>query len=483
MKRWMLVVVPLKDSLISFRFNKNLIKYFCFLALFSVFYLTLNTKVGAENYKSIQTNQKIKQLDLHLNDASSVCVIDLESNKDIFIHKAEQLLAPASTLKLVTSVASLYYLGSSFTFKTGAYLLPSKTDSKIIGIKGGGDPEFTTEQAFLFARKIKLSGIKNIKNLVLDTSALTDADMPQGDRAYEAGSSALSFNFNSTGIQICPGSDAENSLAIVGPLIWEDPIKIVSDVKTIRGNEVDLNLSRIDSNKIKVSGTIGAESNCVERYLSNKSPITSLGFFLKQVLEEMGLGTDITVSYAVIPGSAQELFEFESKPLSTLLIGLNHFSTNVSAQQILSAIGMKSDGSLSNANGIEKLTQFLAKLGFRDSVVEDGSGLSRNNRISTKAITAVLSYAWKEPEIRAFLEASLSILGESGTLKHRSGPKGDYQVFAKSGTLDGVSALAGYLHLKSGRTYAFSIIQNSVVDLDKAHKLEEMILKRLAEDS
>jgi D-alanyl-D-alanine carboxypeptidase/D-alanyl-D-alanine-endopeptidase (penicillin-binding protein 4) len=427
----------------------------------------------------VKYNFESSSISSGLGDSSSVSFLDLQSGKEVFSFKAEQALAPASTLKLLTSVAALKDLGESFSFKTGVFLLPSSSSRVFLGIKGGGDPELTTEQIYLLVRKIKLLGIRNISELVLDASALQDPSDVQGQRAYQAGSTALSFNFNSVGFQICSGIEKRVSKATVLPLIWEDPVKVVSEVSVVPGSEARISLSFSNPGLVKAAGSIGQDSPCVIRYLSNQNVNSSLGNFLRDRLEEEGLGNDIVVSSAIIPSSANNLFEFESKSLSQLLIGLNHFSTNVSAEQILAAIGSAGEPyQLSRARGLEYIRRFMTGLGFKDCNIEDGSGLSRNNRLSSSAITSVLRFAWNNSEIRPFLEVSLPILGQSGTLKKRLTPKGDYHVFAKSGTLDGVSALAGYLHVATGKSYAFSIIQNNVAEIEGAHRMEETIIQK-----
>ena len=418
-----------------------------------------------------------------LGRLSGISVLDLDSNSEVFSYKSDQLLVPASTLKLVTSIAALQDLGASYTFKTKAFLIANKDSRPGIGIEGGADPEFTTEQVYLFARKLKLSGIKNIRNIVLDSSALKDPISTQGERAYEAGSSALSFNFNSIGFQICPSLNPNRSLSIIEPLLWEDSISVSNNLRTIAGANSQIKLTFIEPTVVNVSGFIGTDSKCVEKYLSNPDPIRSLGYFFKKLLEDMSLGTNIEVSVGIIPNAAEKIFEFDSKQLSNLLVGLNHYSTNVSAEQILAAIGtLPGSKYLSRANGIRRLRELLSSLGSANSVIEDGSGLSPNNRISAHSLSSLLSFAWKKSDIRPYLESSLSILGQTGTLKFRTPIKGNYRVLAKSGTLDGVSSLAGYLYLKSGRTYAFSIIQNEIAELESAHRAEERLLQIFAEN-
>jgi len=470
MKKWMLAVAPPGS-------RSGL--------LFTAVFLGLLFFIG-QQICFAQKNSSTDAFAAGLGKKSGLSVIDLSSGKEIYAFQSERLLAPASTLKLVTSIVALKNLGAEFKFKTGVYSLQAKKNEVTVGIKGGGDPELTTEQAYLIARKIKLSGLKNITKLLLDNSALKDPSLIQGERAYEAASSALSFNFNSTGVQICPSRDNLKGKAVILPLIWEGLVEVEGEVKQVRGEESNLSLSWVSPKLIKVSGYIGAESSCQIRYLSNQDSSHSFANFIGNALEDLGIASGISTSKGIIPENLPKLFEFESKPLSQLLVGLNHFSTNVSAEQILAAIGSFGEtGDLSRSRGLKELNQFIAELGFKDHQIVDGSGLSRKNQLSAKSLSSALSFAWRRPEIGSYVQVSLPVLGQSGTLKRRNNPKGDYQVFAKSGTLDGVSTLAGYLHLCpsatfSCKSYAFSIIQNDIAEISSAHRIEEMILEEVA---
>lgn len=409
-----------------------------------------------------------------LGSKSGLSVVDLESGKEIVSVESERALSPASTLKLITSIVALDTLTPWYTFSTQVFRFPGKEAA--IGIRGGGDPELTTERAYLLAREIRLQNISDLKKVVLDSTALQDPSSRRGERAYESASSALSFNFNSFGLQICPTRKGTN--AAVRSLVWEDNRKVSGHVDTVAGFASEVSMTQGDADEVRVGGSIGEAARCVTRYLSNPNPLHSFGRYFGASLEQLGAGDKIRVEEGRIPPDATTLLNFESKPLSELIAGLNHYSTNVSAEQLVAAIGANSDR-LNRRQGLIVLNNFVKQLGYSAQIF-DASGLSAENRLSPRALTSALFYAWKRPRIRPYLEASLPVLGETGTLRKRTAPLEAYQVFAKSGTLSGVSTLAGYLHLSNGRTYGFSIMQNDVVELARAHDIEEKILENLA---
>lgn len=420
-----------------------------------------------------RVDSKALNLNSLLGPSGSIAVIDLTNGKEIVSWNSEKTLMPASTMKIVTSVAALDRLGPNYTFKTRFYLR-----GNTLMVKGGADPQLTTERVYLIARSLKLLGLRDIRTLILDSSALKDPVVTSGIRAYEAGSSALAFNFNSLGLRICPGP-THGAKAVVQPLLWEDSIKFASDVTTSRlaGAEVAVNLAA--DNKVELSGRIENDSACITRYVSHPDGEKSFGNFLAEQLHNFSIGSDISVKSGEVPPGSKEVLEFESPPLSQILGGLNHFSTNSTAEQLVAVLG-QDQSELSTARGLSAMKHLLDRLGFQDSKLDDGSGLRRGTRISSKAVATVLHYGWTRPTIRPFLESSLPILGVSGTLRKRSEPAGRYQVFAKSGTLDGVSSLAGYLYLENGGAYSFSILQNEVADLARAHDIEEKILESVA---
>ena len=129
---------------------------------------------------------------------------------------------------------ALQELGPDYTFKTGLFGEGFKAGHlKRLYVKGGGDPALTTEKAFSIARELRLRGVKKIDELALDDSLFLEQQVAAGQRAYETGSSALAFNYNSVDFRICPRSSSENALVTVEP--WEAGLTITGQVKTVAG--------------------------------------------------------------------------------------------------------------------------------------------------------------------------------------------------------------------------------------------------------
>jgi len=383
----------------------------------------------------------------------------------------------------VISAAALQELGLEYKFKTSVWIDELKNGSVgTMWIRGGGDPSFTIESAWLMARAIRSRGVKRIDKLFLDTSLFADAERRVGQRAYETGASALAFNFNSIGFEVCPTKVGSDAAITVNP--WEAPVSLSGSIKTTP-SKVSFAIdespgSNYPLGAYRASGAIGAQEPCQTFFRSVKDPVAYFGITFKALLTQAG----IEFRGVARPGdiskdrSAQEFYSQESKPINQIIEDLNHFSNNFIAEQLLYAIGASAGSPLTRANGLAKLTSFLKSIGVSDQIsLDDASGLSHQNSISAAAINQVLLYAQKHPELQSEFETSLSFAGKTGTLKTR--PLNGALVRGKTGTLDGVSSLAGYLYTPDGRKLAFAIIINGISAKSDALVIEDKIVDLL----
>lgn len=420
--------------------------------------------------------------------AIGVSVIELSTGKSLLDRNANRPLKPASVLKVLTSAAVLDELGLDYRFKTTVSGSDRKGGSiSHLAIRGGGATDLTIESAWILARRIRLLGINRIGTLELDDTLFDYSRGPSGQRAYEAGSSALSFNFNSIAISICPS--APGSPAVVSADPWEAGAVINGSIKTVsgsRGKGFAVDEVKSNDNKLhfRVSGEIGSAEKCRTVYRSVKSPIRYFGAVFPQLLEAVG----VQVSNVRLGQSADSLrlvplFEHESKPMSLIVRDLNHYSNNFLAEQLLYALGGAAGGVWNRDRGAEKLGELLVKLGIRDSgmVVVDGSGLSHDNRLSAAAITKILRFAASQPQFSAEFSSSLSVGERSGTLRARNFTSGSTTPFirAKTGSLTGVSTLAGYIVTRRGTELAFAILLNEIASKDQALAFEEQLVRQL----
>ncbi len=449
--------------------------------IFSV-YLICHAHVAfcerAQNDQSKSIRSIIESMSSSAREKTGIAIIDLSSGKEVVSFGGSTPLKPASVLKILPSIVSLQELGPAYTFKTQFLCNNYKAGSiSHLYVKGGGDPGLTSEQAFVIAREIRKRGIRSVGGIVLDESRFSEVQKPTGQRAYLTGLSPLAFDYNSVGFRICPDKPGKNALVSVDP--WELGIKISGAVKTVSGSNGSASVEKEQAGlSYKLGGTIGASENCAVIYRSFDDPARAFGVLLKRFLIDNGVKVDGEISKGQIPDSAQMIYVHESEPLTRIVQDMNLFSNNFVAGQILFGLGQDVEGNMSKDVGLRVLSGFLATLGFQKDEynIVDASGLSHENRISARIITELLRIGYQSAEFGPEFVSSLPVAERSGTLKKRSFKADSVVVRAKTGTIDGVSSLAGYVFQPRGKVYAFAILQNGSGSKAEAVKLENELI-------
>jgi serine-type D-Ala-D-Ala carboxypeptidase/endopeptidase (penicillin-binding protein 4) len=417
------------------------------------------------------------------NPGVGFSAVDVSNGKVLIESRADTPLKPASTLKLITSAAALSSLGADFQFQTSVFAdAPlNSSGSRKVWLKGGGDPSLTTESLWLIARGLKRNGLRSVSELMVDDSFFIASRHRSGQRAYESGTSALAFNYNSLAFSVCPSSGGGVGIVSVEPL--EPQIKLVGTVATVGGSGA--NVSVVDASgsegipAYRVSGEIGRAHGCSEIYRSVGDPANVAGATLAGYLEYLGIEVK-KLGNSSVAGGAVQVYKHNSKSLSQILEDLNHFSTNMIAEQVITRLGQSSDR-CSHQQGLRVVRSFLSKTipnSTSGVVIVDGSGLSHDNRVSATAFTALLTQMHRNPTLGIEYSKSLSVSGRSGTLKRRDFGAGF--VRGKTGTIHGVNALAGYLTTKNGKTVAFALLQNRGASQADAWDLERRVLGAIA---
>jgi len=398
-----------------------------------------------------------------------------QSGREIAAHNP-QLMKPASVLKTLTSAAAVRTLGVGYKFKTEIYA-KGRRDGEVqeLVVKGYGDPSLTIEDLFLIARRIRALGIKRIGKLSFDDTAFIGARSSSGARSFEAGSSALSLNFNSLTVTICPGDKGERGEVQIDP--WEADVTVVNQTTT-GGQNRGLDAGWSDG-KLRVSGEIGVGQPCEDLYRSVPDPVGYFAGTLGGLLEEVGVKAPEKFEVRRVFPGAVLIYTHESKPLGQILQDLNWYSNNFIAQQLVFALGRSQNGSFSEEAGLSVLRRFADPGQEGAYVILDGSGLSHGNRVTSALISHVLYQGSKDGVSGPEYLSSFSRPEVGGTLKRRSFGGASSYLRGKTGSLDGVSSLAGVVGNSRGTPLFFALLQNEIGGRGAAQELEEQFVKAL----
>lgn len=383
--------------------------------------------------------------------------------------------SPASTMKLVTSNAALELLGPTFTWKTLAFADGIQTGDVLHGdliLKGSGDPKLVIENFWLFLRRIRERGIREIRgNLLLDRTvfddiaydpAVFDAD-PM--KPYNVGPDALLFNFKAMAFRFVPVESSRSVAVSMDPPV--DVFPIVAPRLTNgacsewRGRLQPV----IDANGARFLGEYPA--SCGERTLYvHPYQMTHTQYFnlvFRRIWGELGGTITGEVRNGYVPPNARLVTQWESAPLSEVIRDINKYSNNVMARQVLLTLASHQLNAPANQErGATVVKTWMARKGIDapELVIENGSGLSRTERISAATMGSLLGAAFQAPTMPEFI-ASMPLVGYDGTMRQRLNAQGVAgHAHIKTGMLNDVRAVAGYVLAASGKRYAVVCIIN-----------------------
>lgn len=410
------------------------------------------------------------------HETLSVFVQDLESGEVVLSWNDQLAQNPGSTIKLLTTLVGVDVLGPAHTWNTDVYVMGEVVDGRLEGdllLKGHGDPFLVTERVWQLLRQIRQLGIREIEgNLLIDDSHfyLAEHDPAAFDRqplrAYNVAPNALLMNFKVVRYWFEPQQE-DGSVRV-----WLDPPmeNVAVDNKlsvapgACRGYQRGIAISANESlNKMTFIGKMpsGCELYAMDRTALSHNEFV-YGLFLSLWRESGGefLGGWQNV---VTPDDLEPVISFKSLPLADVITRINKFSNNVMARQLLYTLSSEVLGIPgTEAGGREVIMNWVADkgLGIEDLVLENGAGLSRDARISAASMGALLEFAWRQPYMPEFV-SSLSLAGKDGTLRRRFDDASLHgNAHLKTGSLDHVVAIAGYLQARSGRRFAVVTMQN-----------------------
>jgi len=404
---------------------------------------------------------------------AGILVVRVDTGEVVYAHDPDALLNPASNVKLVTTAAALARLGPEFRFAT-EFLVDggARGEVKTLTVRGKGDPTLVSERLWAVASDLAHLGVRRVGELVLDESYFDGErigpgfDQEDGDRAYLAPAGALSLNFNTLEIHVAPG-DRVGGRARVELEPDSDFLALDNRTATVgssgRGRVKVATDLRAGKERVVVEGRVPAAARPQVLWRRVDDPALYLGQTLKRLLELRGVKVG-RVRTGVAPPGARLLYVSQSDPLAEVIRKLNKTSNNFTAEQLLKTLGAEVKGGPGSwPKGVDAVAEFLAEAGVpRGSyLMKNGSGLNDTNRFSARQLVTVLRTMWARFPLQPEYVVSLPVAARDGTIRWRmEGTEAAGRLRAKTGTLDGVTSLSGYVQTGGGKVLAFAILVN-----------------------
>lgn len=405
----------------------------------------------------------------------SALVEPVEGGNPRLAYQERVAMNPASVMKLVTSFAALDRLGPAFRFHTEVFLAGEITDGVLDGdlvIRGGGDPKLTYERLWQLAHALRSRGLREIHgDIVIDRSYFAPSAYDPGrfdnepHRGYNVGPDAFLVNFQAVQFSFVPDGDAARVVA--------EPdlpnVEIASRVRLTpepcgwwrRNIQYDVQQNGMLA-LVTFSGSMGAD--CGEKIftLSVLDPAAYTESVLRWVWSEAGGKLTGKVRAGTKPADAKLFYRAESDPLAVLVRDMDKYSNNVMARNLFLALSAeKSGGGGTTEASAAIVREWLAARGIDASrfSVENGAGLSRDDRVDAAMLGSLLRAAWASP-VMPELVSALPIFAVDGTLEMRPATPVTGHAHLKGGTLNGVQGAAGYVIDARGKRWIVVMLVN-----------------------
>jgi D-alanyl-D-alanine carboxypeptidase/D-alanyl-D-alanine-endopeptidase (penicillin-binding protein 4) len=406
----------------------------------------------------------------------SLCVLDANTGKTLYAKNEQIGLATASTLKTITAATAFSILGKDFQFQTTlAYTGTITTDGILKGnliIIGSGDPTLGSwryqnkENTVLmqWVTAIKSAGIKKIEGAVIgDDRIFGSQTTPEGwvwqdiGNYYGAGTSGLAWRENQFDIHLKPGGSTADEVKIVKTVPATPYVQIINELKTGTPGSGDRSYAFLPpySNVAYLRGSWGMGIGKSGISVATPDPAFDCAYRLQDTLKRLGISTGqqattarlMTLNNQVIPSVTQKISTISSPNLSEITYWFLKKSINLYGESLLKTIAIKSGKAGTTSKGAETEINFWADKGIDKTALNiiDGSGLSPGDRITTSAMATVLFQIQKENWFEDYYKA----------LPEYNGMK------IKSGTINDVSAFAGYHTDAAGNKYVIVININN----------------------
>ncbi|MFI5306381.1 MAG: D-alanyl-D-alanine carboxypeptidase/D-alanyl-D-alanine-endopeptidase [Polyangiales bacterium] len=430
----------------------------------------LSTEIGLKEH----LRAAIERADL--GEQVGISVVDARSGRSVFSLNATAPLNPASNMKLVTAAATLLELGPDFHMLTGLYG-QVQGDAVVSGLyfKGYGDPTLTDADLVVLAQQLVARGVQKVDEVVVDGSYFDDQllapgfeEQPNEVSPFRAAIAAVSVNENAFTLRVNPGP-----IAGAPASAWVDAeghFTLSNAITTSPGgapNVIAVQSQKADKLVLHLSGSVplGIAGVSYERRV--ESPLHYAGYALVEALRAMRIQVPRRVRLATMPKGTALLASHQSPPLAQMLGALGKQSDNFVAETLLKVLGAERVGVPGrSSHGASAALSAMKRLGVPPQGMRmvNGSGLFGGGRVSAGQLTKLLAAMYGDPSVRPEFVAQLAVAGVDGTLVRRMKQLPAPRIVrAKTGTLDDVIALSGYvLGRAPERVLAFSVLCNGV---------------------
>ena len=442
---------------------------------------------GCATPSKTATGQSLDQLlaDPALHGASvSLMVRDASSGATLYQHNPRTRLVPASNLKLLTTAAAMDVLGPQYRFSTQLLSNGIRQGDRLTGnlyLRGLGDPTIQFADYQALAAQLASQGVRQVQGDLVFDDTWFDAERLGVDWSHD--DETTYYGAQISALTVSPNNDFDAGSVLVtakAPARAGQPVNVdifpptnylqlSNRAVSGPGNTYGIN-RRHGTNLLQLSGAV-APGRQSEQLVSVWEPTQLVANLFEQALAQQGITVlGRRVMGAASPAAVTVLAEHKSAPLQELITPLLKLSNNNMSEALLKAMGRKTANSGTAAAGVAAVDGFLKRQGVDTATLKqvDGSGLSRQNLVSSQTLTDLLLAASKQPWFNAWYNA-LPIAGNTdrmtgGSLRYRlRGTAAENNLHAKTGSMGGVSSLSGYITDTKGRKLVFSMLSNNYV--------------------
>ncbi len=401
-------------------------------------------------------------------------IVDVATGKTLAAYDEHRPMNPASNTKILTAAAALDRFGPDYRFSTGIY--GKITDGVVapLVLRGNGDPSLSMDNLWELARALKALGAHRVVHVLVDQSYFDAnfvppafASQPNEWAPFRAPVSAVSLDENSVTLTVVPGRAGEPAAAWFDPPGFVDVHGAVTTRANAPNDAVRLSLfpdrARL---RAELGGSIGEGTPRVRFSKRVEDPRLFGGYALAEILRLSGV--EVTGGVDLGGESAHARLAYvESEPLAVLVRKLGKDSDNFYAETLFKALGaFRKSAPLRSEDGAEAVLEWMKGVGAFEpgTRLTNGSGLFDANLVTAMSLATALRVAYSSPRIGPDFAAQLAVGGVDGTLHSRFKKEADRRVVrAKTGTLDRVIALSGYVLSPPGQSpIAFSFLADGV---------------------